>query len=774
MSHRFRTQALLTLVLLAGCDSGNVPSHGDASTVGDATFTGRVLVVDGSERVPLEGALVEVAGAQTRTDSLGRFELSGLAATRVVAHVTGPSADVALDPRVYGTRELPVELRSGESESRVVTLLPGCVRALGGSEAVSIDLEGCGASGTLELPAHAFVDAGGAAHDGPAVLEIVVLDPSEPAAILGAPSADEGQTLRAYVEVRPRDALTGAPLQLAPGATATLRLPASDGDLTATSVWRPASASWEPHASEARRIDAATVELTTTHFTAFAVTGSPAPSACVRLRPQLCDASGCRPAAVQVDVVGVGASSQIVSGDACLRVPAGRDLVLELTYVNPLAAAILGTPMYAAHVVVGAGAAAACDGAACTELGTVTLSPLPSACLTGRLVTPDGAAVIGPVAILADGRRVGGTVLPAGCDGRFCLEVPVGAGALSLESSMGALALDAPTGATGGVCDRTMPMPAVACSASSASPVCSTASGTFSCLGTCAPPLRVTATESGTSGCAAGEHALAVTLSGGPTSRRFESFAVRFSDGALVASAHSVSSQHSLCVPDGGYDVFAYAYPRGGTIPLRAQTRVVVGSAGSTLTVIVDGTGRVTTTPSGIDCDTTCSAAFAPGSLVQLRAAGPDGLAIAVAWSGDCMGVDGTSSTPLATVLLDRDVTCRALFPRPRFYISIPPIGTQTPTSVFTVQPQAWDTASAAYRPVHDVVPDVTRCDWEVALDGVVRAHPSTTACAPLLFGPASVHPDVTLEVGNWQLTVTAYRADGTASEPASGGFGVF
>ncbi len=61
----------------------------------------------------------------------------------------------------------------------------------------------------------------------------------------------------------------------------------------------------------------------------------------------------------------------------------------------------------------------------------------------------------------------------------------------------------------------------------------------------------------------------------------------------------------------------------------------------STLTVVRYGSGRVQSTPTGIDCGETCSAAFAKGSTVRLQAQ-PDPGWYLQRWDGGCVGAIGT------------------------------------------------------------------------------------------------------------------------------------
>ena len=83
-----------------------------------------------------------------------------------------------------------------------------------------------------------------------------------------------------------------------------------------------------------------------------------------------------------------------------------------------------------------------------------------------------------------------------------------------------------------------------------------------------------------------------------------------------------------------------------------AMTATFQGRSGSTtltvggrpsLSVVLSGSGHVTSSPAGIDCGTTCSAVYDVGTMVTLTATPLDGSAF-TGWS-DCDAVSGTSCT---------------------------------------------------------------------------------------------------------------------------------
>jgi hypothetical protein len=84
-----------------------------------------------------------------------------------------------------------------------------------------------------------------------------------------------------------------------------------------------------------------------------------------------------------------------------------------------------------------------------------------------------------------------------------------------------------------------------------------------------------------------------------------------------------------------------------------------VGSASpvgaATVTVSVEGPGRLLSLPPAIDCPGICSASFAGGTSVTLVATSADEVTF-VAWSGDCSGAVGCSLT------LVRDAAVSARF----------------------------------------------------------------------------------------------------------------
>ena len=102
-------------------------------------------------------------------------------------------------------------------------------------------------------------------------------------------------------------------------------------------------------------------------------------------------------------------------------------------------------------------------------------------------------------------------------------------------------------------------------------------------------------------------------------------------------------------------------------------------SATLPLDVTVSGPGKVTSAPAGIDCGSTCHAAFDNGSTVTLTAA-PDAKSRFTAWSGACAGTSGK----LCQVTMSQAQQAGATF-----------VANQPPVAAFVFAPQAPRTGDA-------------------------------------------------------------------------------
>ena len=88
--------------------------------------------------------------------------------------------------------------------------------------------------------------------------------------------------------------------------------------------------------------------------------------------------------------------------------------------------------------------------------------------------------------------------------------------------------------------------------------------------------------------------------------------------------------------------------PTGDTAPIT----VTAGSRTLTVTKAGAGTGTVTSSPTGIDCGSTCVSNFGDGTPVTLTATAGTGSTF-TGWSGDC---SGTGTCPV-TMNADHAVT---------------------------------------------------------------------------------------------------------------------
>ena len=138
--------------------------------------------------------------------------------------------------------------------------------------------------------------------------------------------------------------------------------------------------------------------------------------------------------------------------------------------------------------------------------------------------------------------------------------------------------------------------------------------------------------------------------------------------GNCSAQYVSGSQVHLIAVPDSGAVFLGWAGACSGSggcdLTLDADREVSATFAAATpppqgqhrLTVVVQGKGRVTSSPAGIDCESsTCIADFSSGTTVTLTAAPASGYGFA-GWGTDCSGAGG------CTLSLSKDATVYANF----------------------------------------------------------------------------------------------------------------
>jgi hypothetical protein len=195
-----------------------------------------------------------------------------------------------------------------------------------------------------------------------------------------------------------------------------------------------------------------------------------------------------------------------------------------------------------------------------------------------------------------------------------------------------------------------------------------------------APPTSVSAIQGGAGG--------TTTISTAQTAGSPETIALNAWDlppGATASfspSSITTGSSSTLTLTAGpSTPVGAYTVQIAGTAPsaLHGMTVSFTVNAGHTLTVTktTSGSGEVTSSPTGIDCGSTCAYEFAAGTPVTLTAT-PDQGALFVGWSG-VSGCPGTGTCPLT---MDSDQSVTATFDYPPSCSDVSGLSTPYATAV--------------------------------------------------------------------------------------------
>ena len=161
---------------------------------------------------------------------------------------------------------------------------------------------------------------------------------------------------------------------------------------------------------------------------------------------------------------------------------------------------------------------------------------------------------------------------------------------------------------------------------------------------------------------------------------------------ALADVAVGVTSYVDAAITPGvTYCYRVKAYNGSGESPYCDEACGSVASDYSiTITSVGTGTGTVSSTPVGINCGSSCTATYAPGALVTLRATAASGSRFD-GWSGACSG------TAACTVTGNAAVTVRATFNRlPSVAVTPTPPPPTTTTSTATTPTVSTPAATTA------------------------------------------------------------------------------
>jgi hypothetical protein len=449
VSQLLSSSSIAALIACGGGVSGNKPPP--SPTPVDLGPSTRLVVYatepDAEHRVP--GAIVAVDGRSWVADALGEvrvpLDVGGRRAT-----VSGP-VDGTI---VTGSRV--ITLARTATAITEVQLPLGC--ALYGDAS---GVRGpCGLLGALEVEG-GLLDASGRPYVGPVRYDVVAAPMDFGGALAWFDDPDYAARARAFVQIAPRDPLTNAPLSAAgEGLALTLgefRYPGDTNDDVLEPI--PTRGALSPRAG------AGVVRPYASYAVVQAAPPRGEPLGCLVLdglalgqpgvtctadadcapTPNTCQQGLCRAPAVEAILESEALAGgqmrtapyrwrQIVRAGDCLPVPARTRVVLTLRYVDALANALRGTPLYRTRSVHLVPDVSACGGM-CTRISP-TLSPQRTGCLEGEFLRPgpSGEQIMlerigGVVRVFGEGpvgrelRTV--FVPPAGCQRSICVEVPL-------------------------------------------------------------------------------------------------------------------------------------------------------------------------------------------------------------------------------------------------------------------------------------------------------------------------------------------------------------
>ena len=214
------TLAGAILFALSGCSSGS----DNGSVTPDPTNAGTVVgrVADAHTGEAIAGVEVKIGNVKTTSDANGKYSLPNAPTGMVVAQFTKAT---------YASNFATVEVSNNKTSNADRRLAKVAVRqdisaATGGTVVLA------GSTAQVELPAAGVVNAAGAAVTGTVSVEMTPIDPGvDPLNMPGNFRAQgEPTPIESFgaLQVELRDA-SGAMLNLAPGKTATIRIPVPEG-----------------------------------------------------------------------------------------------------------------------------------------------------------------------------------------------------------------------------------------------------------------------------------------------------------------------------------------------------------------------------------------------------------------------------------------------------------------------------------------------------------------------------------------------------------------
>lgn len=429
---------------------GAVPDGGTdagALVVSTGHLRGRVVEALTLDTAPVAGATITaINGVSATSDAEGRFDLTGIpVGARTALHVSPPGGGT-----VYSSTDLIVDVPEVGDVVADARLLRGCsvVMNVGAGDGVR-PFAPCGSARVgLTLPEDGVVTESGApvASVRVELAAIPALASGELAgeAFLAFPGDmvardDSGAEVwlesRGAAEVRLFDEATGAPARLAPGAEATLTVPAAPGSLEddAVRLWSydVAAAEWVEEGSGVIQAHAGTgalvTRMTVSHFTWWN-SDQAASRTCLSGRVMLSeDVAGVFTRVMTLGVDYGGSSYGAIAADGTFEVFARSASSADLTIQADLGSA--SRAIYSARIATGAPGV-------CTDVGTleVDVSQL-LGCARGRIEDAAGDPVAG--AEILGSQRGRAIAARSGTDGSYCLPVLAG-----LPLSIGAEAVD--------------------------------------------------------------------------------------------------------------------------------------------------------------------------------------------------------------------------------------------------------------------------------------------------------------------------------------------